>query len=394
MSRNEASPVSLSEDSSIRRLGEQVRAFLRSSEFLRRLLPGDVKRATTGVAVQLAWEEINRVELTGNSPVKLPAVRPEMIGRPLYMAKRTGTGIASVMGSADAPLVDGSASGVARQAVGMSAFVTDGEQWFSMPPVASGSSAAASSSASGVGEIQLHDTTYSPVGLWQFQNSLNDSSGNNFHAAVDAGAAEYSVITQRLMGCRFNGLRLIGPNATLLALRSDMTVEFIGAFEDQGPVGSLLSPPGACTTGIALSYTGGIDDGASNINYLYQVAFPDVRRIQWFSEHDVGVNDTYTPSGLVLPTPGVPFHCAASRINSRVQFYVNGKPYGTLSPSLFAPTDGVTSRLWFGGVSGTGIPTTGNNFSLASVKIIPTGLDAAAVRGEYNRTLGPFLGAY
>lgn len=378
-------------------LNEVVSALLNSGAVLGRIPPGEVLRPKSG-KLSLAWGIQNRVDVGVSTGVaQLPAIRPELIGIPLYLNKVTPTGTVTIKPSGKAtdrigdPLIDGAAS-ITRTTPGLTTFMTDGQNWYSSN--ASAQSSSVSSATGGVGEIQLHDTTYSPVGLWQFQGDLTDSSGNGHNLAVDAGAADFETMQQRTLGVRFNNLRLVGPNATLLAMRGDMTAEFFGSFEDQGPVGTMLHPPNAATTGIVMSYTGGIDDGGSNINYLYQIAFPDVRRVQWFSEHSTGINDTYVPTQLVMPPPGALFHCAAVRKDSRVQFYLNGKPYGTLSPSLFAPTDGVNSRLWFGGVSGTGIPTTGNNFSLASVKLIATSLSAAAVRGEYNRTLGPFLGQY
>jgi hypothetical protein len=383
-------------------VNEVMTALLTSGALLGRVPPGEILRPKNG-QVSLAWGQQNRVDVGASTGLaKLPAIRPELIGQPLYLSKLSPSGVVSVKASGKAadgvstPLVDGSPTGIQRRAAGLSAFMTDGQNWYSTLSADSAAAGGVSpASASGaVGVIQLHDTTYNPVGLWQFQGDLNDSSGHGFSASVDAGELGYEVMAQRLLGARFNGLRLSGPSATLLALRNDMTIEFFGSFEDQGPVGSFAAVPAAGTTGIAISYTGGTSDVASDVNYLYQISFPDVRRIQWFSEHDVGVNDTFVPSQMVMPPPGQLFHCAAVRQNSRVQFYLNGAPYGTLSPSLFAPTDGANSRLWFGGVSGTGTPTVGNNFSLASVKLIATGLNADAVRGEYNRTLGPYLGVY
>lgn len=394
MSR-ENSPVSGSDDQSLRRLGEQVRRALQDDDFLSRMKPGKIISCATGSLHSLSWSTMNRVLMTGNGTLQLPPIEPAWIGKPLYVSKQTGTGIATVIGAGQPRArVDSSATGVQLSTAGLRAFMTDGSAWYSEATAAATSVSSSPSVGTGIGEIQLHDLTYNPILLLQFQNLLTDSSGNGFDVAVDAGQAEFATITQRLQGIRFNGLRLVGPNATLLAQRGDMTVEFMAAFEDAGPVGSLFSPPLAIQTGIAISYTGGADDTGSGVNYLYQLGFPDVRRVQWFSEHGVGVNDVYNPSGLTLPLPGNPFHLAASRINSRVQFYLNGKPYGTLSPSMFAPTDGIQSRLWLGGTAGTGPFTTGNGFTIASMKVVATGLDATAIRGEYNRTLGPFLGTF
>lgn len=387
--RNEASPVAGSEDSPLRRLGEQVRAIIASDEFLSRLKVGPIVRAATGAAASLAWGQQNRVD--GSGVLQLPPMEPKWIGKPLVMSKMTGTGIATVKASGNpAPLIDGSPSGIQVTAAGARTFYTDGSNWYS-DVQASVASTVAAFSGTGIGEIGLHDTTYSPVGLWQFQDTLADSSGNGFDVTVDAGTLSFMPLAQRMRGVRLDGLRLTRPYTTLLAIKGDMTIEMMSVLEksDGG--------------GVVIAYTGGADDTSSIYNYQYQISVntgigitPGSRGVSWLSEHGVGVNDLYVPTMLALPPPGEPFHFATSRINNKAQMYLNGKPFGTLSPTLLTPTDGSVAALFIGGTgraSGLTSPVdTVAGMCVTSLKIVPTGLDAAAVKSEYARTLGPFLG--
>lgn len=372
-------------------LSEIVRKFLDSNAFLMRLLPGSLLRAvTTGIPVALSWGSLNRVVGDTDIALQLPAIEPRWVGVPLRLSKTYPTGVAYLRTAGKAldrtsdPLINGSATGIQVQSAGLHTLVTDGANWFAQATAvdsADETSISTSVATGGVGEIRLHDLTHNPIGLWQFSDDINDSSGNGFHLSPEVGQPRFAVMTQRLKGLQFSGLRLTHPTATLLAHRSDMTIEMLGMFEDALTANSIF-----------VTYTLGSTDVGADANYLYQISADLPRDPTWFSEHGVGVNDSYRPSMLALPPPGEVFHLAASRISDRVQFYLNGKAFGTLSPTLFTPTDGERSRLFVGGQGGSGTHTAFSNFIMASLKIVPTGLSAAAVRAEYDRTLGPFMG--
>jgi hypothetical protein len=131
--RDESSPVSGSGDSSIRRLGEQVRSLLQGDEFLSRLNLDKIIRVATGGIAALAWGSMNRVELAGNAILRLPPIEPAWIGKPLYMGRQVPTGTATVRGSGSpVPRVNGSPTGIAVTGVGLHVFVTDGADWFAV----------------------------------------------------------------------------------------------------------------------------------------------------------------------------------------------------------------------------------------------------------------------
>lgn len=234
--------------------------------------------------------------------------------------------------------------------------------------------------------IGLHDTTHSPVGLWQFNGTLADTSGNGYDLSVDTGTVTYAAMVPGLVGVRLSSLRLKAAlAANLLRITGNVTVEVLCQLEAD-TVGSAVG------TNAFISFTGGQDDSSSTLNYLYHLAFNQGRLPQWFSEHGTGVNDVHTITDQALPPLGQLFHFAAVRAFNIVQLYVNGRPFGPPSSVLTEPTDGSASQLWVGGSGGTS-PVLCSDRVIASLKIIPAALSAAQVKAEFNRTAGKFYGS-
>ncbi len=236
-----------------------------------------------------------------------------------------------------------------------------------------------------VQSIQLHDTTHSPVGLWQFQGDLTDASGNGFTLSVDAGTPRYDQLCPGLAGVLLQSTRLkaaVGANA--LRITGDITIEMLVIFAADNTGVQPTSAP-------LISFTGGQDDTSSTVNFLYQIAFDPGRLLYWFSEHATGVNDVYQVTSQALPPLRQVLHLAATRTSNVIQFYVNGRAFGAASSALNAPTDGSAAQLWVGGQGGT-TPTLAPDCSLSSLKIVASALSAAQIKAEFNRTLGRFYG--
>lgn len=231
-----------------------------------------------------------------------------------------------------------------------------------------------------VGAIGLHDTTYSPVLLCQFQGARTDTSGNSLTPTVDAGTELYSTMVPSLQGIKLDGtLRLKVATNALLALHNDMTVEML----------LLLSGDTAINSQI-ISYTFGVDDTSSTFNYLYQINFTDAtRRPSWFQEFGTGSDSSVSVADQALPKRQL-FHLAATRISNVIQFYLNGRAFGAPG-SVTQTTDGTASSLYIGGEGGP-TPHFSSPMLMASLKIIPSGLAPAQIRGEYNLTAGQFYG--
>lgn len=115
-------------------VNEVVTAMLNSGVLLSRVAPGSVIRpgsSPTGTpkSATLAWDTQNRVDVgVGTGIVFLPAIRPELIGRPLYMTKVSPSGTVQVKPSGAGVSLNGF-SGVSKQAAGLTVFMVDGQNW-------------------------------------------------------------------------------------------------------------------------------------------------------------------------------------------------------------------------------------------------------------------------
>lgn len=232
--------------------------------------------------------------------------------------------------------------------------------------------------------IQYHDSTFSPVLLCQFNESLSDSSGNNLDLSIDAGSVEY-VDLYEIKALRFNSLRLTHVADPLLAIADDMTIEMIVTLNEQPDLYPALGP--------FINYSGGIDDGAPSAiyNYLYYFNIYDGLQALWYQEYGVNFASTVSSAGSVVEV-GELFHFAATRVSNVVTLYVNG--VAVASNSVVQATGGSAAQLYVGGTGGLGgsIERFVSDCTIASLKIVASGLSADDIKSEYNRTVGPRLG--
>ncbi len=233
--------------------------------------------------------------------------------------------------------------------------------------------------------IGLHDTTHSPVGLWQFQGSLADTSGNSFDLSVSAGTETYSAMVPNLRGVKLDGtLRLERAFTSALAITGDLTIEAL----------VLLSGSTDTVANVSqiIAHTYGTNDTLEAYNYIYDLRFLSASRVLTFlSEHGLGGADDTTTSVQAYPVRGQIFHLAVTRASNVISFYCNGRLLAA-SSALPTPTGGSSGRLYVGGQGGPDAPLFSSPMLLASLKIIPSGLTIAQVQAEYNRTAGKFYG--
>lgn len=225
--------------------------------------------------------------------------------------------------------------------------------------------------------IGRHTLIYDPVGLWQFNETLNDTSGNAFNMTVSSGTERYTDIYPGVRGIGLNTTRLIYNTFTsTLAITGDITLEcllYLRAYPITGFEAGIVTHAAAGET--------------SGDNVLYAMQLDGASgALSWLSESGSGTNAPFTRDmgpGLGLS------HIAATRISNVVQLYVNGRAQGAASSALTAPTGGGNGRLV------VGYPDVGffaPEGVMSSLKICNVGLSAAQIASEYNATLGPLYG--
>lgn len=386
--RNEGSPVAGHEDQSIRRLGEQVRSLLRSNDLLRRLEPGPILRATTGSSVPLGYGSLNRFELSGDAKVQLPAIDPAWVGVPLYFTKMSGTGIATVVGAGGAT-VDRSASGILRTEPGLSAVVNDGSGWFSVGDEGGTPNVTVATGAFPPAAAFRLPNTFGPRGLWYFDQDTRDSSGNGFDLQVEAGAQHYAPIFPGVMGGVLGGAsgtfcRLVCTgvaSSTMLAITGDISVEMI-VTQDERPSPVLAGP------WVSYAGAGGLEVDNALWSYFTNID----NGPEWYQEYLASIPSTLGLTRQVSPpVASRPILHGARRASGIIQFFQDGKPYGTLTGTgLTLPTGGSASEFRVGGSqAGTQAP----RFLCSSLKVVATGLNNAAFLDDYNASLGLYYGA-
>lgn len=224
--------------------------------------------------------------------------------------------------------------------------------------------------------LGLHTRAYNPSGLWQFNETLNDTSGNSFNMTMEVGTERYTDIYPGTRGLQLIGSRPVYNVAGgVLNITSDITIECLMYLETY---------PGANAVAIACFANAG-ETSADNTNYAIQLNATD-GTFGWLSESGSGVDATYN----LTNGPGLGLsHIAVTRISNVIRFYLNGRAYGSASGTLTSPTAGSSGKLRIG------YPDVGflaPECVMASLKIIASGLTAAQIATEYNTTLGPILG--
>jgi len=225
--------------------------------------------------------------------------------------------------------------------------------------------------------IKYHDTTYSPVGLWNFNGTLNDSSGNGFTLTVNSGVTSYTYLAGGLQGMSFGSLILkYATTGTALQIAGDMTIEMLVSLNAYSSSKNILA------YGAASSLETG--------NEQYQLGFTsDGYGFIWVQEFGAANFSFVTLSGVTLPLNQL-CHFAVTRTSNVIQYYLNGQPLGAASTALTTPTGGSISTLKVGG-SEDGA-SFGPPMMMASLKIIASALTSAQILGEYRLTLGQLYG--
>jgi hypothetical protein len=212
--------------------------------------------------------------------------------------------------------------------------------------------------------LQYHDTTHTPVGLWQFDGDLTDSSGNGYDL-TDAGTPCYLSCDGLVGLSRWSELAHV--DAAPLHITGDITVEM------------LIEISAYSSLGYPLLFINNGETEAANCLYGISIS-------SWvpgyLAEYSSGTNITYSAARGMLA--GRVHHLAMVRSSNQVTFYLDGVAIGT-SSGLHVPTGGTTAYLCIGAISDGSSPFYG---WIASVKIIASALTAAQVAAVSLHCLG------
>jgi concanavalin A-like lectin/glucanase superfamily protein len=220
----------------------------------------------------------------------------------------------------------------------------------------------------------LHKANDDTVGLWQFQESLLDTSGNNFHLALVAGNERYAQIRPGLRALKLSTASkyTFATLESMLKIPGDITILAIVMFDAYVASGALLSyhNAGEAEADNAI-YGFGIDSASDTL--------------EWLQEQGAGVNELHRP--LRLPPLYQPCHLVWRRKNTIAECFINGQRFGLPSYALPVPTGGTAASLWLGFESGNCA-----SCAIASLRIDSRALSENEIADEYNATLGPVYG--
>lgn len=140
---------------------------------------------------------------------------------------------------------------------------------------------------------------HSPVGLWNFEDNLNDSSGNGFD--LSGTPLGYSIQANDFQyGMLFSGILSRASRDALTAITGALTLEVVGYF--RFPASGALEY--ICSTGNSN------EAEADNVNYSWYIDSSGQQNILW--EYGAGNNVSVSSSSNILLV-GSPSFMAVTR---------------------------------------------------------------------------------
>jgi hypothetical protein len=223
-----------------------------------------------------------------------------------------------------------------------------------------------------------HDTTHSPVALWNFNSTLNDTSGNSRHLTLQAGTTRYMSIFPGLTGAWFDG-------STYYRLAHTAALDIVGAMTVEAiiTVGGVLAADAYIVSHAAPNGAGESTDN----NYLWSMGVQGSVANDFWAFWEYGAGSNVTVDAAVGPAPYTPIHVAMTRSATGVtKFYINGVLMYTSGANTIAEVGASPTQYTTVGANDAGGATfTGG---ICSLKIIASELTAAQILAEYQRTIG------
>lgn len=229
-----------------------------------------------------------------------------------------------------------------------------------------------------LGQIALHDLTYSPAGLWQLQGNYSDISGNNLTLTPDpTQGGLWTTLAPGIQAAAMVGTGLMAyreSNDAVLEITGAVTVEFLAHIP--GKQTYLIIP---------VYFSGPTDSEEDNDLYAFRWEPGFSGHLGYFCEHGSGINYSFSDATYKIPIGRV-FHCAMTRdsAGTTVKMYIDGNLVANSDGASTKPTGGTAGflKLMYSANVSTGNP------AIASVKIIASELSGSQILAEAKRCLG------
>ena len=232
-------------------------------------------------------------------------------------------------------------------------------------------------------KVSPHGTSRSPIGLWQLNGDLLDSSGNGFTLVKTAGTEFYVNLCpySTMMGMYFDGATYLvyspagRPAVSVLDITGDITIE------------ALVQVAGITPSSQYIVCYGGNAETA-NANTLYSMYFASTKKFSFYWEWGAGT-DAGAASTVASIISGRIHHIAYTRTGTTIKFYVDGQLVDT-KDGVHAAETGVapTGKLYIGSVDSGANKLT--DIVVASVALIGSCLTDAQVLADAQGCL-PWL---
>lgn len=311
---------------------------------------------------ELRFDQLTAIDTVGDDATAyLPRALAQDAGRRCVLVKTRAANAVRVVPVSGA--VVNTFSEWSLSEIGLHEIWWDGAKWWVKEPRA---------------RVRRHDTTHSPLGLWQFDTfstAGEDTSGNGLDLTVEAGTKRTIHVFPGVEGIYLDGSTswYESTGASSLELTGDMTFEALCIVQTASNNDPFFTHQASGET--------------EATNQLYGLKYDTAPAVLWLQESGAGVNATHAV-GNAMMMPGQLCHMAVTRTSGVVQAYLNGRRWGSASSALTTPTGGGSGNFRLGS------DATPEYFhgAFASVKLIGSALSAAQVRAEYNRTMGPAFG--
>lgn len=234
-------------------------------------------------------------------------------------------------------------------------------------------------------KINMHGTSRSPIGLWQFNSTMNDTSGSGFNLTVNAGTEYYASMDMvGTKGFYFNGSTTLiytpPSHPSTLDITGAFTLEFL-----------LLFMGAPATAGYFMTYGG--NGSTQKDNILYQMGQTGTGAFSCNWEYGapptgpINIGTGAVPNNVCV---GRVHHIAISRTGAVSKFYTDGVLLTTVDGVNAADTVAPQSQRLL--VSAADSGTTGRlaNTCIASLCLIGSQLTDAQVLADAQGCL-PWL---